>query len=239
MHRSGTSLLAGWLRECGLPIDDGRLQGATPGNVRGHFEDKEFVSLHRDTILEQRPGSRGWIVHGDASVELGSEHLVVARELVEVRRRYALWGWKDPRSTLFLKEWGSLVPDLRVVAVWRPAREVVASLQRRSSTTSNDDEIVAEGDAIASWIRYNRALLERKNQSNERTLLLRIGSLVDRTDDAFKLVNRLVKGRLQQRPLPFDASLMVRDVLSTGEAMSAAAEEVDRVERELEKLSDL
>ena len=49
MHRSGTSLIAAILREAGVHLGD-QLIGADTGNIRGHFEDVDFVQFHQ-TVL--------------------------------------------------------------------------------------------------------------------------------------------------------------------------------------------
>ena len=41
MHRSGTSLVANWLHDCGLHVGDRLLEG-TFANEKGYFEDLIF-----------------------------------------------------------------------------------------------------------------------------------------------------------------------------------------------------
>lgn len=133
-HRSGSSLVASWLGACGLALSDGRLLGAGAGNPIGHFEDLDFVDLHHWAIERQHPGSEGWIVtDGQTTFSREERDQVVA--LASVREeRYAAWGWKDPRNCLFLDEYADLLPDLVVLALWRPFEDIVASLLRRSET---------------------------------------------------------------------------------------------------------
>ncbi len=128
MHRSGTSLVAGLVRAAGLPMGE-ELVGASATNPHGHHEDRAFVALHDAALaacgtgwtLDRAPEQLGWSEGVEAQ----------ARALVTARAAHGAWGWKDPRTTLFLAEWKRVVPALRVVIVFREAATVVASLRRR------------------------------------------------------------------------------------------------------------
>jgi len=49
MHRSGSSLFANWLHESGIFIGY-ELYGAESSNQRGHYEDMEFLNLHKKDL---------------------------------------------------------------------------------------------------------------------------------------------------------------------------------------------
>jgi len=134
MHRSGTSLIASWIEHCGLSIEDGNLMGPGIGNPKGHFEDSDFVDLHSSAILSEHPGSKNWQVFVGKFMTFSDGHLSTAKKLVRERnKQFDNWGWKDPRSVLFLEQWKAIMPDLKVPLNWRPCSEVVHSLIERSS----------------------------------------------------------------------------------------------------------
>jgi len=54
MHRSGTSLLAGTLQECGLDLGD--VITASPANEKGNRESWALMALHED-LLRKAGGS--------------------------------------------------------------------------------------------------------------------------------------------------------------------------------------
>jgi len=99
MHRSGTSLTASILGSSGLHLGE-RLMPAGHGNAEGHFEDLEFVQLHRAALQALGHHPEGWdeVVLDDMPDVLEAK----ARALVDARSSRPLWGWKDPRTTLFL-----------------------------------------------------------------------------------------------------------------------------------------
>src|SRR5450631_3600129 len=101
MHRSGTSLTACWLERCNLPIADGRLLGPGVGNPLGHFEDLDFSDL-QDRAIKRAHGS--WRATGPQSLSFNTSEVAAAERLVARRNAaYQLWGWKDPRTVLFLR----------------------------------------------------------------------------------------------------------------------------------------
>ena len=115
MHRSGTSLLAGLLHRAGLHVGD-RLLRPRPANPQGYFEDFDFVEFHEDLLrslgttifLSRRPSRKA-----------EEDQVRQARDLIDARRDRPAWGWKDPRTSLFLDFWYDLVPDAHFVFVAR------------------------------------------------------------------------------------------------------------------------
>ena len=106
MHRSGTSLITSWLEASGLVIHNGSFHGPSVGNLKGNFEDKEFVDIHARELRSKYPDSMGWQVFCPDKLTFSSEHRHQLEDLIGERSgKYQLWGWKDPRTVFFLDEW--------------------------------------------------------------------------------------------------------------------------------------
>ncbi|MGH9823899.1 MAG: glycosyltransferase, partial [Blastocatellia bacterium] len=136
MHRSGTSLVASILSA--LSIDMGQeLLPADSNNVRGYFEDVEFLELQR-TILSNScatddGGHPDWGWTESESLDPGcfKRFLADASALIASRvDRPSFWGWKDPRTTLLLDFWDELLDDARYIFVYRYPWDVADSMQR-------------------------------------------------------------------------------------------------------------
>jgi hypothetical protein len=153
MHRSGTSLVCSLLQSAGLDIGR-RLSSPNPGNVRGYFEDLDFNELHMELLQSQGLPPNGYTLQQDFPVREGL--LLRALALVGERRKAAApWGWKDPRTTLFLDFWRRLIPESRFLLLYRPPWEVVDSLFRRG-----DEAFCSHpGFAVRLWMHYNQLLL--------------------------------------------------------------------------------
>jgi len=111
----------------GLNLGD-RLLGPSPGNPRGYFEDRDFLEFHDDLL-----GRLGTTMYLDRpmSGELHPEQRARAAALVAARADRLAWGWKDPRTVLFLELWHDIVPAARYLFIYRRPAEVVDSLRRR------------------------------------------------------------------------------------------------------------
>jgi hypothetical protein len=154
MHRSGTSVVSSLLQSGGLDIGQ-RLLGAGEGNVKGHFEDLDFFQLHLQILKSQKMHSTGFTLQQPLPIDEPNVHR--ARALIaERRRRGVTWGWKDPRSTLFLDFWRKMLPEANFLFLYRCPWDVVDSFVRRGDKAFRADP----GFAVRVWSHYNRLLLD-------------------------------------------------------------------------------
>lgn len=156
MHRSGTSAVASLMQRAGVCLGS-KLVPGDAGNPRGYFEDEDLVAFHDRQLA--RSGLRV-LAQGDADPEpLGGDQVREAEELIRRRRGHALWGWKDPRTSLFLDFWAERLPEARFVFPVRDPFEVVLSLLRRGS--GHELEVMANPlVGVRSWRFYNRSILD-------------------------------------------------------------------------------
>lgn len=174
MHRSGTSLTAGVLQNAGVNIGRNLIE-PNQGNQHGYFEDADFNRFQWHWL--KRLG-QSYLVQ-DKSV-LGpptAAEIKTVQALIEQRQNLSLWGWKNPRTTLFLEFWNSLLPQASYILVFRHPLEVVLSLLRRAM--SIDLEVLTTPSAaLRSWQVYNQCILEFYRQHPDRCLLVEINSVV-------------------------------------------------------------
>ncbi len=131
MHRCGTSYTANIVQTLGIPIGD-ELIGATPSNTKGHFEDKEILELH-ERMLHYNHTSMYEFECKPLSITQEQKEQALA--IVQQRDASLVqWGFKQPRATLFLPFWNSLLSAPHYIFLVRPPAEVVNSLLKREST---------------------------------------------------------------------------------------------------------
>lgn len=181
MHRSGTSLLASWLAASGLALGD-ELLGEGVGNDRGHFEDLDFLRLHERILRDN--GIRCGGLRQTAPLHIAPErHAAMATLVAQKNAAHAQWGWKEPRTCLFVKEYEALLPAASYLIVYRHYAQVVDSLIRRDLKkrqrkldkqnflrrmfhrfgTRHLDPFSIKQQAdnyLATWITYTAALVE-------------------------------------------------------------------------------
>lgn len=192
-HRSGTSLLAELLHRAGLFLGD-ELLGALPSNPHGHFEDLEVMRLHQQ-ILDRN--QVGWQMDTLRPLHIGADHWQRMADIVSARRsRHQLWGFKDPRSCFFLGAWEHLLPDMRVVGVYRNPADSISSLERRHATNLIDGEgtealhrrFWTEPDhGLRLWMAHNEALLAHAAKRPGEVVLVSFRDL----RDGFPIVSAL------------------------------------------------
>lgn len=140
MHRSGTSFLASWLQASGLYIGE-RLAGATPSNVKGHFEDIDFLELHERMLKDN---SATMYMFEQQALEVSEDRLMEADAFISERNeKHELWGFKQPRATLFLDTWKSWLPRAKYIIALRHPASVINSILRRES-----NKCILRNDAI-------------------------------------------------------------------------------------------
>jgi len=173
MHRSGTSYLASVLAALGVSMGE-ELLPADAGNPRGYFEDLSVLAFHKKLLSNRMPAgqTRADFLPGvDFDPSWTSEEAGEAEALLSHLAREGFWGWKEPRSCLFLEQWLELMPKARCVAVFRHPLEVYYSFLKRGDWSALfEPESIFDACAI-----YNDAILAAVKKAPERFLVLDAG----------------------------------------------------------------
>jgi hypothetical protein len=165
MHRSGTSMVARLLNRCGLYLGpEERLLGESESNLLGHFEHQGFIEID-DALLAHFGGSAfappklttGW--ERDPSL---AQYVEKAKILLQTFENRSLWGWKEPRTSLLLPFWKTLIPNLRFVVCVRNPMEVASSLVTRGNGSFEK--------GIWLWNEYTQAAL-RDTENHPRIII--------------------------------------------------------------------
>jgi len=213
MHRSGTSVVSQWLDKCGLHLGE-TLLGAATGNVEGHFEDTDFLRVHEQTLLAH--GIPGNGITAESIPELSVYEKEKLKALICFKNRLdEQWGWKEPRTCLFLDHYRELIPNAFYVFVIRDYHETVSSLIQRElkeldlyyskkTWLSRQNWKIRQRDIrqkklykeysahyLKVWINYNEYILKSiKNLPKERFIVIDHHLLQDNYTDVYsQLVN--------------------------------------------------
>jgi hypothetical protein len=155
MHRSGTSMVARLLQQAGLYLGpEDKLLGANSDNPEGHFEHTGFLEIN-NALLQRLGGSwdvpphmePGWEL--DASLE---DIRTEAKSVVGTFLGNSPWGWKEPRTTILLPFWKSIISNLRFVICVRSPLDVAKSLVSRNQ--------LAIDHGVHLWSCYMRAAIQ-------------------------------------------------------------------------------
>jgi hypothetical protein len=225
MHRSGTSMVAEILRTSGVYLgEDDELLPSSRFNPRGYFENRAFVALN-DEILAALGGA--WDRPPRIRFPWARGRLEPLRTracaLANAMQARAPWGWKDPRTSLTLRFWQAIVPDLRLVVCVREPTSVAESLSARDGCSQEF--------GISLWTEYNRRLLPFARRATAVVSYERCLS------DPVRAVDRL----LQQLRLPSSsaAAAAVDPALRLHRSVSGVLpRDAARLHRRLSQLAD-
>ncbi|MHC4267819.1 MAG: sulfotransferase [Planctomycetota bacterium] len=190
MHRSGTSMVTRLLNLCGLYLGPSE-QFLLPNenNPMGYFENEGFVQIN-NALLTHFGGS--WynppLFKEDWKNDYSLEQIVQeTRALLKTFSKSSQWGWKDPRATVLLPFWKSLIPQLRFVICVRSPLEVARSLFRHAGIP------IQKGFYL--WNHYMRAAI-RDTEGHQRIFTF----YEDFFKDASGEINRLIEFCGLQKP---------------------------------------
>jgi len=152
MHRSGTSYLASVLAGMGVRMGD-ELLAADRGNPRGYFEDRAILSFHKRLLASRSKGLQtraDFLPGADFNPDWNDGERAEALALVRSLRKDGPWGWKEPRTCLFVQEWLRILPDAACVAVYRHPLDIFHSFLRRGdwSALFAPESVFAAGACI-------------------------------------------------------------------------------------------
>jgi len=194
MHRSGTSLIASIMQAAGVDIGE-KLLVPGPHNRKGYFEDALFYDLSRRILTACcSPGAAGfheigWMDGEEPDFSKASALVDEAKDLISrrVRNHPAVWGWKDPRTTLLLPFWDRILPEAKYLFVYRQPWSVVTSFLESEQATFQDHP----GWPARIWLLYNERLMNFLIQNRSRCLLV--------AADAVSAAPRAFVGLLKER----------------------------------------
>jgi GT2 family glycosyltransferase/tetratricopeptide (TPR) repeat protein len=158
MHRSGTSMVAQLLHNCGLYL--GRQEdilGPAPDNQDGFWENVHFVHLN-DEILKRFGGA--WDFPPVLKPGWNKELFILpfqepAKKLIQTLTPNQPWGWKDPRNSLTAPFWEQALGNgkLKYVICLRNPLEVARSIYKRNFNSF--------AFSFNLWLTYHKAIIDQ------------------------------------------------------------------------------
>ena len=202
MPRSGKAVVAQALGRAGLFLGD-NLKGPGRFNPDGYFEDQDIIRFH-DELLKANKAA--WdACESLRNLTVPEEYHRRARKLVaEKFHGQPAWGWKDPRTTLFLGLWDHVLPEARWIFVIRRPAEVASSmLERGDFARYSRNPIKRALMALRLWVDYNKRIIEFSQNNPDRVLL--VFTPDDFAEASENIVDRTVshRWRMGLRPIDF------------------------------------
>jgi len=250
MHRSGSSLTAHWIQKMGINMGD-RLMIGDFSNPDGHFEDLDFVRAHQEVLTDLEKDPQGLTNIG--RIQLSTYHQAKLEHLIKLKSSLRdEWGWKDPRTSLFLDYYKLLLPDAKKLFLFRDYRVSVDSLLRRtlmgikynysSRTILHMAKFLLTKQRIRrglyqntnkyldAWIVYNTNIIKCFKESGDKALLLTTDDFI-KAD--YKIYSKIAQWGFKLKYVPFSSvykdellNKSVRSNFNINPALRAKAEEI-------------
>ncbi|MFK7802343.1 MAG: sulfotransferase [Anaerolineae bacterium] len=237
MHRSGTSLIASILQSGGLNIGT-HLQGPGYGNLRGHFEDKTFQEFHEKLL---RRNKESWLTKKPLqNPNFNASETKSAKAIITTKSSKSVWGWKDPRTSLFLEPWQKILGNkARFIFVYRHPAEVVLSLMKRE----HHEILINPLLGLKTWQIYNQSILDFCKNHPEVSALINISAITDNFDQLKTILTKKLEIKLDFNSTDEIYAPGELNQLTFTESTSATFDKISpdsqAIFNELESLADL
>jgi len=177
-------MFAHFLNQSGIHLGD-RLYSNELDNPNGHFEDEDFIDLHM-LETEKHGVDFEYLVKEpfEPNLTWKQKAQLLYKNKLERNMERKIWGWKEPRTTLFLNQWKTIDPNLHFLFIFRDPTAVVSSLCKRHGKFYSPYFISLFYEV---YIHYNQQIAKYL-QLNTNFSLLSYESLVTRPKDAVQML---------------------------------------------------
>lgn len=178
MHKSGTTLVSQILHHSGINMVDD-LDESVSYDQGNKYERQSALHLDMDIL-----GVRGYGIIDLAAPErlvATAEQRARMAEIIDgCASRYSDWGFKDPRACLAYPLWRELLPEHKLIVVYRPAAQLWSRFADHSFLGSYKKPSSA-WRYLCRWYEHNTAVLAHLADTSCGYLVLSYTELM--TDD--------------------------------------------------------
>lgn len=181
MHRSNTSMVTESLEKEGLFIGENLLP-ASNANSRGYFEDVNIIAFHDKIIQDAGYKHYNGVYNRQILKKLVPSKYKPDGLLKKIFDDHKVFGFKDPRATLFLDYWEENLSNPVYMLCFRDPAFVAHSLLKRAGRLKKFWRYYAIFRYLNLWYLYNSLILEFYQKYPERIILLKMPEAVSDAD---------------------------------------------------------
>ena len=122
-----------------------------------------------------------------------------AKQLIQstyLDKNNSVWGWKDPRTALFLDFWKEILPNAKYIFVFRPPDQVASSLLRRGDLRkwyNRNNKVCLANIALKMWSFYNKKIVNFVYGSYDSALIIKVpDDIQDKSQSASSALTQLL-----------------------------------------------
>ncbi len=208
MHRSNTSLVAKSLLSSGLHMGDNLLP-ASPHNKEGYFEDKTIIDIEDEWL---KKSDQYWYISDFdqlKAIQPDKGQISSTRQKVlDAFDGKSFFGWKSPRSILFLDYWLKVFPEAKFFFIFRHPCLVSESLVKRGDMWKFSKlHPMQLKKALKICEVYNRAMLDFFENHEEISLIFESPVDIDNTSKQGRINEKLRNWGFMDGPVDFESNV--------------------------------
>ena len=153
------------------------------------FEREKTFQLNQEILGSN--GKRSIVIPAPARLEIQPEQQARMQALIDGwQQRYVDWGFKDPRTTLVYPLWAKVLPQHKIIAIYRPVEELWLRYRPKSNFRRYRDFKIAL-NLIRRWCEHNARIVRYLGDTPMEHLLLEYRQLME-TEQEFEHLQAFV-----------------------------------------------
>ncbi len=227
MHRSGTSMLTRAINLMGVFLGpESSIMNSAQDNPEGFWENVRIVQAHEKVMNaldyewhDSYPISEG-LLSSNADLFLEELKNIVETDFVDSE----LWGWKDPRTCLFLPLWKKFLESYNAeryfVYIYRNPKDVSISLHARNRFSREKSRRI--------WTNYNLAIL--KMAFGEKIHVVSYDDFIENTEENIFAISRFIDVPISKEVL-YEIKCSVKPTLRHSKSENTCHQNEDEAEQ--------
>jgi len=177
MHKSGTTLIARTLHLSGINMGD--FDDAVSYDKGNKYEREDTLRFNMDMLgCKLSDLSQSVVQIADPQSILNHQIINSMKQfIITTDSKYTNWGFKDPRSCLTYSIWKAIIPDHRLIAVFRHPLELWHHYRPKHFRDKKVSLYICF-NALKAWYVYNFEILKYLRASNDSTIVLDYGDFM-------------------------------------------------------------
>jgi len=176
MHKSGTTMISQILHKSGINM--GEFDESVSYDQGNQYEHQSCQAINLEILGCGNAHSLDVIKPVGSLPENSNVHSMIKKFAVSQDQLYAHWGFKDPRSCLSYLVWNKLLPEHKVIYVYRPPLELWHHYRKYIPKRKFFGRVKEGYRALCAWYIYNSQILEYITKQDKPYHILEFSSFM-------------------------------------------------------------
>lgn len=192
MHKSGTTLISQNLHHSGINMMDS-VDPSLDYDQGNKWERESTKAINHELLGSE--GEFSLAARRPRALVVSPELRGRIRELIRANsERYGDWGFKDPRTCLTYDVWASVLPEHRIVVVYRSPQEAWEHYRRASARNILQSALFL----LRRWCEYNGAIVRYLQQTKSPFVVIQYERFMTQREE-FERLEKFIGRKLSDQ----------------------------------------